>query len=519
MDDKHALGLTTRGIRYASTEVSLREQHAPISIDRDIPRGEYRNHQIRKYSSGDGNRGNGNDNNSSNSNKNWNQQQQQSSAQSPGSTGTSTAQQHFRTLTQAVLLHPQLDLVGLEPPKSLQLDPSQSRWQQEAAAAHPHLQYQQQQQQQQEQGQQQSQLGHQGLVFPYLSSSSSSSLPSWRQQQQQRQQHQKQQQQYVSSSPIHAPPPYVRSTPAHQHQPYHSSSQPPRLPPLAASLSAISLSPFDPFSSSSSSSARDGDNYSLAFTPATSSNTILAVPRLPVQGVDEIVSPISETRSSTPVFRSLDRGDEPIAHSHSPPSTSQPFSRFASPPSALHRQPTTYSSAGASLLDDKEFERSLGATERVDHPAVSPSRSTFAAISSAVAHDVEHLTDEKSDDWFRFTARESAISRSGSNPHPEAHQAMSAVAMTGDGWTPEHQHQHQHQLEHQHQHQQHQPQQYQQYQQHQQHQPQSEQFTATSSSFIPLPPIRRTSTFDLLRNKGDPSHALWVRRCSSANQQ
>ncbi|KAI1122587.1 hypothetical protein F5Y10DRAFT_253819 [Nemania abortiva] len=459
MDDKHALGLAPRGIRYAntSTEVSLPVQAPPTSVsvvaqDEAVPR-DYRNYHVAKYS-----------NNNSNSNtKNWNQQQyppQQYSGQNSGP----TVRRPARALSQ-VVLHPQSDLV--EPVQQLQLDPSQSHRQQEAA----HHQHQSQQ------------LGHQGLVLPSLSS------PPF--------QHQQNYHHYHHHPPHTHPNAHVHSAQAHQHHHQHqrSASQPPRLPPLAVSLSSISLSPFDCFNT------RDGDHYSLSFAaPSTSatSNSILAIPRLPVQA-DEIVSPISETRSSTPIFRSLDRADEPIAHFHSPTATAsasatvtataaaQPFSRFASSPTALHRQPTTYSSAGASLLDDKDFERTLalGAIERIEHPAISRSHSTVAAISSAVAHDVA-LTDEKSDDWFRFTARESALS-SGSNSRPEVPQTMATVSMAGDGWSaPEHQHQHQ----------------YHQQQQEQQQQQQSDQFTATRLSFTPLPPIRRMSTFGLSRGKG-----------------
>ncbi|KAI1146668.1 hypothetical protein F4825DRAFT_456260 [Nemania diffusa] len=462
MDDKHALGLATR---YANTEVSLLRGGQPAEpasvlvqvqmVDQDdasVPR-DYRNYHRRNYSD--------------TGNKNWNQQQQrqqyqhqysdqdqdQDQDQSPGSIST-----------------------------GITVFPSS-----------PPLQYNYHNQQ----------LQHQ-------------QPPQHHQLQQLQQQQQQQPREHVPLSPTHSPRSYVHFPPAapHHHQPYRSSSQPPRLPPLAAPLPAISLSPFDPdpFSSSNGSARNDGDNtnnYSLSFAASralatSNSNAISAIPRVPVQA-DEIVSPISETRSSTPVFRSLDRDGEPIAHAHchflATATAAQPYSRFASPPAALHRQPTNYSSAGASLLDDKEFERSLGATERVEHTAVSPSHSTFAAISSAVAHDVAHLTDEKSDDWFRFTARESAVS-SGSNSRPEAHQTMSTVAMTGDGWSaPEHPHQHQLQ-QHQLQDHQLQQQQQQQQQQHQhQYQQQSDQHTVTRSSFTPLPPIRRTSTFDLLRKK------------------
>lgn len=207
-------------------------------------------------------------------------------------------------------------------------------------------------------------------------------------------------------------------------------------------------------------------------------SAIPALPHFPVQA-DEIVSPISETRSSTPIFIGLDRGDESsIAH---PPAAAQPSARGFASPAVLRRQPTSHSSAGASLLDDGDFERSLGATGRADQPPASPTRSPSAAVTSAVAHDVAHLTDEKSDDWFRFTAQEPTFSGTNNSSRPgTARQTMTAI-MAGDGFSA---------LDHQLQ------------PQPQQQQQQSHQFTSTISSFTPLPPIRRGSTFDLVRRKG-----------------
>ncbi|KAI0189911.1 hypothetical protein F4808DRAFT_32009 [Astrocystis sublimbata] len=258
---------------------------------------------------------------------------------------------------------------------------------------------------------------------------------------------------------------------AHQHhQPgqlytyYRNSSpseQPPRLPPLAVSLSSISLSPIDTVAPTSATNA-DADAVLSS-----------SAPRLPVQP-DDIVSPLSETRSSTPNFRSRDRSDG-AATAWLP--AAQPLTRV----STLNRQPTTHSSAGASVLDDRDFERSLRAADPAEAPAASPTRSVFAAVTSAVAHDVAHLTDERSDDWFRYTARESTISKYTHNSlsHLEPHHMMAADTMPAASMLPaeepsipEPPHE-------------------------------SERFAIpTTSSFTPLPPIRRTSTFDLMRNKG-----------------
>ncbi|KAI1422701.1 hypothetical protein F5Y12DRAFT_597177 [Xylaria sp. FL1777] len=433
MDDEHAVvGSIPRGFAYVNQEVPLPGPAPGLHVlDQDVPRttgtetrtgtgtgdtrtttdyGIYHGH---KYS-----------------NKNWNQQQQRS--------GTG-AQPSSRTLSQA-LIHPQSDLV--EAPRLLQLGPSQSsqsHWQQNQGQQGQQS-HQDHQDHQDHQGHHQGQQGHQ------------------------------QSQLAVSSSHPH-PHSHVHSTQAHQPYHYRHTSEPPRLPPLAASLSSFSslsslssipTSPFDPFHT------RDGDNYFLSFaaspTPATS-HAIGPVPRLPPQ-TDDIVSPISETRSSTPAFRSFDHGSEPTAHS---PAAQSPT--FTSSLTALKRRPNSYSSTRASLLDDKDFELSLGVTERAEHPATS--RFTSAAVTSAVAQDVAHLTDERSDDWFRFTARESTISKH-PNSFAEAHQSMT-VAMTADELSVPG------------------------------HQQQSGQFAAissSSSSFTPLPPIRRTSTFDVLRKKG-----------------
>ena len=199
------------------------------------------------------------------------------------------------------------------------------------------------------------------------------------------------------------------------------------------------------------------------------------MPRLPppVHHTDDIhvVSPISETSSSTPIFRNLDRGSEIDTHS---PITAQSSTAFT----ALKRQPTANSSTHASVLDDRDFELTLGVTDKAEHHAAPVSRFTTAAITSAVAQDVAHLTDERSDDWFRFTARESTISKH-TQSFVQGQQDMT-VAMESNGSDLLEQ------------------------QQQQQQQPQNNQLTSvsSSSSFTPLPPIRRTSTFDVLRKKG-----------------
>ncbi|KAI0538379.1 hypothetical protein GGR58DRAFT_526145 [Xylaria digitata] len=455
MDSKHSvIGLFPRGLGYANTEVvSVR---GPVStVDQNVPvlpragtgtgpgtraetgtgtahhtntnrnKGDYRNYHGHKYS-----------------NKNWNQQQPFSG------TGAQPSKTPLSKASTQVSIHPQSALVEdlVEAPQLLQLDPSQSHWQRNHDQR---SQLQQQQQHQQHQGHQQPSSQHADLAVSSLSSSS--------------------QQTHHPHSHVHTP---------QGPQPYRRPSQPPRLPPLApslSSLSSISLSPFDPFHT------RDGDNYLLSFaaspTPATSHAIRSAIPRLPVQ-TDDIVSPISETRSSTPVFRSLDRVSEPTT-AHSP--ATQSFTRFTTP-TTLKRWPTSDSSTRASLLDDRDFQLSLGVTERAEHPSPSVTHFTSAAVTSAVAQDVAHLTDDRSDDWFRFTVRESTISKyTNSNSFAEAHSSMTTVAMMGDEpGVPE------------------------QYQQQGQglEQEQSSHFTAIPSSFTPLPPIRRTSTFDVLRKKG-----------------
>ncbi|KAI0805041.1 hypothetical protein GGR55DRAFT_295521 [Xylaria sp. FL0064] len=406
-------------------------------------------------------------------NKNWGPGQQQ---QQPSQSRSS------RTLSR-VLGHAQPGLVELvEVPRLLQLDPSQSQshpshWPQNQGRRQDQRHWDQssshQQEHQHQQGKQQSVQSVQSQsqhTNPVLSSQtrphSHAAHPTNTQAQIQAQ---------ATTTTATATHQYYQNP--HHHQPYHyrHTSQPPRLPPLgpslssfASSLTSIPTSPFDPFHS------RDGDNYFLSFTSASTSSSTSptpatcdiagsAVSRLPVQ-TDDLVSPISETSSSTPAFRSFETSQSPAA----------PSSTIFANPTTLKRQPTSYSSTQASLLDDKDFELSLGVTERAEQPATSPSRFPSAAVTSAVAQDVAHLTDERSDDWFKFTAREWTASKH-TMSLAEAHPNMT-VTMTADESTVP-------QL------------------QEQEHQQQTSQFTSIPS-FTPLPPIRRTSTFDVLRKKG-----------------
>ncbi|KAI1276351.1 hypothetical protein F5Y07DRAFT_140518 [Xylaria sp. FL0933] len=415
------------------------------------------------------------------SNKNWGHGQQQ---QQPSQSRSA------RTLSR-VLVHAQPGLVEpVEAPRLLQLDPSQSH-------SHPsHWPPNQGRRQDQHQHQQ----GKQSVVVQQHSVQSVQNVQSQSQHtnpvlSSQARPHSHAAHPTNTQAQIQAQATTVTATattthqyyhnPHHNHQPYHHyrhASQPPRLPPLGPSLSSfasclsssIPTSPFDPFRSHS----RDGDNnYFLSFTtsastsssasptPATCDIAGSAVSRLPVQ-TDDLVSPISETRSSTPAFRSFDASHSPAA---------APSSTFFAIPTTLKRQPTTYSSTQASLLDDKDFELSLGVTERAEPPATSPSRFPSAAVTSAVAQDVAHLTDERSDDWFKFTARESTASKH-TMSLAEAHPNMTVPVTADESTVPQLQDQ-------------------------EQRQQQTSQYTSIPS-FTPLPPIRRTSTFDVLRKKG-----------------
>ncbi|KAI0975949.1 hypothetical protein F4678DRAFT_457307 [Xylaria arbuscula] len=390
------------------------------------------------------------------SNKNWNLQQHR----------PATGQPRSKTLSQMLVYSPsELVQAGGDPSQHPSQHPSQSHWPQNQGHR-----------QQQGQGQYQDPYHQLGQQQHELSPSQSQS-------------------QFQSHSRLNVHAHAHAHSPQAHHQPYHHrhTSQPPRLPPLAPSLS--SFSSFPSFSSSLHSSSvstsppdpfhtPDGDtsnNYFLSFAaspaPATT-NAVAAVPRLPAS-TDDIVSPISETRSSTPAFRSFDHpGSEPAAAAaaaaaYSPAAPSSTL--FPTPTATLRRRPTSDSSARASLLDDRDFELSLGVTDRAEHLASPVSRFPSAAVTSAVAQDVAHLTDERSDDWFRFTKH--------TNSFAEAHQGMS-VAMTANGPSVPEQQLHQ------------------QFQPRQEELQQGGQFTAASSSFTPLPPIRRTSTFDVLRKKG-----------------
>ncbi|KAI1295176.1 hypothetical protein F5Y03DRAFT_309495 [Xylaria venustula] len=406
------------------------------------------------------------------SNKNWNLQQHR----------PATGQPRSRTLSQMLVYSPsELAQAGGDPSQY----PSQSHW--PPNQGHRQQGQGQYQYQYQYQGPYHHQLGQQHVLLAGAVSPSKSQFQS----------HPR----LNANTHAHA---HAHSPQQAHHQPYHHrhTSQPPRLPPLAPSLSSfssfpsfscsslhsVSTSPPDPFQSPDGDTSDTSNNYFLSFSAAspapTTTNAVAAVPRFPAS-TDEIVSPISETRSSTPAFRSFDHpGSEPTtvsatgAAAYSPAAPSSTL--FPAPTTTLRRQPTSDSSARASLFDDRDFELSLGVTNGAEHPSSSGSLFPSAAVTSAVAQDVAHLTDERSDDWFRFTAPESTTSKH-TNSFAEAHQGMSVVMTANGPSVPEQQLQ-----------QQFQPQQ-------EELQQQGGQFTAASSSFTPLPPIRRTSTFDVLR--------------------
>ncbi|KAI5924578.1 hypothetical protein F4810DRAFT_130629 [Camillea tinctor] len=202
------------------------------------------------------------------------------------------------------------------------------------------------------------------------------------------------------------------------------------------------------------------------------------------------------------------------AHAHAPAPTTSSSSSISGSTSASiisnsnnHHPPTRDPLFGITpLLEEAgfDFEPQLAATDNPDRVAnsnsalpcststsdspsastsASPSISlaTCAALSHAVAHDVAHLTtdDNRSDDWFRYTARNptiakdkdrKSISDQEQGEEQEQEQTMTVAMAAADMVDlPD------------------------------QQQPPS---MAASSSFTPLPPIRRTSTFDILRNKG-----------------
>ncbi|KAI1827582.1 hypothetical protein F4861DRAFT_535795 [Xylaria intraflava] len=211
-----------------------------------------------------------------------------------------------------------------------------------------------------------------------------------------------------------------------------------------------------------------------ATVPAATSNAVDSVPSVPsvasvasvaaapnctsLPARDDFVSPI-ETRASTAVFRTLDRRGS-AAH-HLP---AQPLTRFSS--LALRRPPTSSSLAGASSLDDLDRRLSLCLARRGSFERTA---SWAPATTSAIAHDVAHLTDEGSDDWFRFTLQESVISK---YTNLLGEHKLSAMAANGSG------------------------------QQRQDSLLTPTSPAAVSPSFTWLPPISRTSTINLSRKTG-----------------
>ncbi|KAI1322182.1 hypothetical protein F5Y16DRAFT_416359 [Xylariaceae sp. FL0255] len=384
------------------------------------------------------------------STENWNQQH-------PSSTETLVPSNHPSDH------HAQSDLVGI------QLDPSQ--FHQPWATSRSKIQRvqrkpvvvgvgreQQQQQQQQRQQQpinfEQQQQKEQDVKYsaPSLvevhhqhqqlqaASNSSVILSSRQQQQQQRIIRSQQQQQHTRS---HSQPhfsSYNYSIPT-------SSSQPPQLPPLSASLSPIS--PFFGCSHLHDNNTNNSSHhYSHTSSPPSPSPAL--PPRVPPPD-DILVSPVSpgpdiSSNNNNHYFDDL------------------------TPPSSRRRR-TWDTQFGSSVLDDPEFELSL----RVASPTVVSTQQRppvpQVAVTNAVAHDAAQLSiDDRSDDWFAFTAP-SAI-------FEESHATMAAV--TASEWSqPYHHHQQQ------------------------QQQPVTGSSAAASSSFTPLPLIRHTSNgFDLLREKG-----------------
>ncbi|KAI2627129.1 hypothetical protein GGS21DRAFT_545817 [Xylaria nigripes] len=252
-------------------------------------------------------------------------------------------------------------------------------------------------------------------------------------------------------------------------------SQPPRLPPLTVSVSPILLSPVG---SSHSGSAPGRDSYSFYFdvsptaTAPSTPNSLVSncITRLPAQ-TEDLVSPLSET---APAFCSLGCDAAPAAQHFS---AAPPVTRFLS--ASFGTSPTCKSSAGSSLLDDRDFALSLGIVEkgRAEYTSAadnSVARPSLTPVTCAVAQDGAYLTDERSDDWFRFTAPDSVIFRYNKSFREANFSRRHTMAADGQ----------QHEQGH------------------------NNQFTSTasavSSGFTPLPPIRRASTLNLSRKK-DPA--------------
>ncbi|KAI1343231.1 hypothetical protein F5Y15DRAFT_228298 [Xylariaceae sp. FL0016] len=265
------------------------------------------------------------------------------------------------------------------------------------------------------------------------------------------------------ASPPHSRQPHQPQ--AHSHPHPQAPKQPPQLPPLTAPFSPIE--PLGSFLKARDATHRPSSSWTPSPPPPPAQVLAHAaaqpVPRLPPL-VDDIVSPISETRSSTPAaLRNLNLDDVPISSS-----AHRLANNVASPTS--RRQSTWTSFTGTSLFDDRDFDLGFQSSDKTDRANTSALPS--AAVSSAVAHDVARLTaDNSSDDWFRFGKRDSAISKYTNYSSFDPHQNMTVAMAAERANMPE--------------------------QQHHTNAP-----STSTSSFTPLPPIRRTSTFDLLRKKG-----------------
>ncbi|KAI1502082.1 hypothetical protein F5X99DRAFT_172362 [Biscogniauxia marginata] len=300
-----------------------------------------------------------------------------------------------------------------------------------------------------------------------------------------------------------------------------ASELPHHLPPLSPSLSSC-ISPLDPLAS------HDG-NHSFTWTqpeptptaahpagaaapfpasrhyhfPSANANAhAYAASHSPPPADDLIISPISETPSSTlPVFRNLNHLEGPSASTtstaaaaaipdHSSHGLVPAPAPVPVPASISNLSPTRDPLFGITpLLEEAGFDfEPHSDTGNLDHAVGSASTSTSAsasasrsppaptpapasaAVSHAVAHDVAHLTtdDNRSDDWFRYTAKNSNNPKY-TNSTGDPHRTMTVPMAADRADMPDQQQQ---------------------------------ANSGSSSSFTPLPPIRRTSTFDLLRKKG-----------------
>ncbi|KAI0599523.1 hypothetical protein F4775DRAFT_114409 [Biscogniauxia sp. FL1348] len=278
----------------------------------------------------------------------------------------------------------------------------------------------------------------------------------------------------------------------HDHHHYHHQaalfhSPPPSRPPLADDLiiSPISETPSSStlpvFRNLNHHHSEEGLSAS-AFTPAASlsSSPSSSHGAVPAYAPAPIPIPIS-----IPIPVSVPASSSSISSSYLPPTTTAAAADTSRDPlfgitplleeAGFDFEPQSPATDHPDRVADFAFSSAPVATNNSDSSdnnniAASTSTSTSAALSHAVAHDVAHLTthDNRSDDWFRYTARNPTISKDNKSSSDQ-NQTMT-VAMAADRVDlPD------------------------------QQQPPS---VGGSSSFTPLPPIRRTSTFDLLRKKG-----------------